>query len=102
MTVDINYDLRFDDSYLAEISINDYRYSYVHTVRRICRQRFLGNFDFTEDGSRLDYEAGLEYEGRGWKMFNHDHIHTITGNLGIDLRDPKFLTGNCAFMEANL
>lgn len=102
MTVDINYDLRFDDSYVTEIIVRDYRYSYVHNVRRICLQRYLGKFDFIEVGHRLDGETGLEYEGRGWKRFNHDHLHTITGNLGIDLRDPAFLTGTCAFMEVNL
>lgn len=101
ISVELMYDFRFDDSYLVEIEIKDCRYSYVNILRGISRQRFLGKFDFTEEGRRLDCEAGLEYEGRGWKMFNHDHLHTITHNLGIDLRDPDFLGGACAFMEEN-
>lgn len=99
LSVEIIYDLRFDDSYLVWIEIKDLRAT-DGRLRTISRQRFQGKFDFTDYGPRLDYEAGVEYEGRGWKMFNHDDLHTITGNLGVDLRDPGFLTGTCAFMEA--
>lgn len=101
LAVNIFYDLRSDDSYLVKTEFEDARYPY-GKLRSISRQRFLGKFDFTEVGPRLDYEDGLEYTGRGWKMFNHDDLHTITGNLGIDLRDPGFLIGTCAFMEEAL
>lgn len=101
LALSIFYDLRFDDSYLVEVEFEDARHPY-GTLRSVSRQRFLGKFDFTEQGPRLDCEAGLKYEGRGWKMFNHDHLHTITGKLGINLRDPDFLTGACAFMEEKL
>lgn len=101
LSINIFYDLRFDDSHLVEMEVKDARYSR-GKVRKVTRQRFQGKFDFAEEGFRLECEAGLEYEGRGWKMFNHDHLHTITSNLGIDLRDPNFLTGTCAFMEEKL
>lgn len=102
MSIEIMYDFRSEDSYLIGLEIKDCRYSYVNTLRGISRQRFLGSFDFDEEGFRLDCEVGLKYEGRGWKMFNHEHLHAITGSLGINLRDPDFLTGTCAFMEETL